>query len=237
MPSHFSRKWKSWTKNTNHKQHSLHPPCSYFHALIILASCTWNDNISFKHYPKKSLKYKSPTQILYHWDPTYTHLLVFGCLCYLIFPSTTINKLQSCSTPCVFSGYPYNHRGYKCYALSSQKIIILRHVIFYESQFSFAKLHTPFSTAYEFLNYELNPILIHKWKNRIMQPPQSTLPMTDHSQANPSRTPIPLAPDQATTQTVAPLPLFCQNCSPLLRTTKLTCQHTTNSRPNPHQHP
>lgn len=108
---------------------------------------------------------------------------------------------------------------------------------FFESQFLFAKLHTPSSTAYDILNDELNSILIHNWKNQIMQPPQPTLPTTDNSQANPRPTPIPLAPDQATTQTVAPLPLFRQNYSPFLPTTKLTCQHTTNSRPNPHQHP
>lgn len=34
------------------------------------------------------------------------------------------------STLCVFLGYPSNQRGYKCYDLSSQKIIISRHVIF-----------------------------------------------------------------------------------------------------------
>lgn len=60
MPSHYSRKWKSWTKNTNHKQHSSHPPCSCFHPLIIMASCTWNDNISFKHYPKKISQIQIP---------------------------------------------------------------------------------------------------------------------------------------------------------------------------------
>ena len=62
---------------------------------------------------------------------------------------------------------------------------------FFESQFLFAKLHTPSSTAYDFLNDELNSILIHNWKNQIMQPPQPTLPTTDNSQANPRPTPIP----------------------------------------------
>lgn len=75
---------------------------------------------------------------------------------------------------------------------------------FFESQFLFAKLHTPSSTAYDFLNDELNSILIHNWKNQIMQPPQPTLPTTDNSLANPRPTPIPLAPDQATTPNSGP---------------------------------
>lgn len=103
--------------------HASIPPSFWHHALEM---ATYLLNI----LPNKSLKHKSPTQILYHRDPTFTHLRVFGCLCYPLFPSTTINKLQPCSTPCVFLGYPSNHRGYKCYDLSSRKIIISRHVIF-----------------------------------------------------------------------------------------------------------
>ena len=77
--------------------------------------------------------------MLYHKIPAYLHLKVFGCLSYLIFPSTTINKLQNSFTPCVFLGYPANHRGYKCYDLSSNKII-LSHVIFDKTSFPFSKL-------------------------------------------------------------------------------------------------
>ena len=177
-------------------------PSSFWHHALEMA--TYLLNI----LPIKSLKHKSPTQILYHRDPTYTHLRVFGCLCYPLFPSTTIHKLQPRSTPCVFLGYPSNHRGYKCYDLSNRKIIISRHVIFYESQFPFAKLHTPSSTTYDFLNDELNPILIHQWQNQILQPPQSPSPTAVHTptsqatQTTPPRPyPTPVAPVQPTTPT------------------------------------
>lgn len=77
----------------------------------------------------------SPTQLLYHREPSYTHLRVFGYLCYPLFPSTTINKLQSRSTLCIFLGHPLNHRGYKYFDFSYRKINIMRHVIFDETRF------------------------------------------------------------------------------------------------------
>jgi len=97
--------------------------------------------------PNKKLKYQSPLKI--------------GCLCYPLFPSTTINKLQSRSTPCVFLGYPSNHRGYKCYDISLNKIIVCRHVIFDESEFPFSKLHTLNPTNYQFLDNEVSPYINH----------------------------------------------------------------------------
>ena len=116
--------------------HASLPPSFWHHALQMAAYFL---NI----LPHKLLNYKSPLRVLYHKDPTYSHLRVFGCLCFPLFPSTTINKLQPHSTPCVFLGYPSNHHDYKCYDLSSGKIIISRHVIFDETQFPFAKIHTP----------------------------------------------------------------------------------------------
>lgn len=83
--------------------HASMPPSFWHHALEM---ATYLLNI----LPSKKLKNHSPTQILYRKTPVYSHLRVFGCLYYPIFPSTTINKLQPRSTPCVFLGYPSNHR-------------------------------------------------------------------------------------------------------------------------------
>ena len=132
--------------------------------LIHLCYHHWHHALQITTYlqnilPIKILSHHSLTQYLYHRDPSYTHLRVFGCLCYPLFPSTTINKLQARSTPCAFLGYPQNHRGYKCYDLSRKKIIISRHVIFGETQFPFAKTHTPSTPTYEFLNDDLHPLL------------------------------------------------------------------------------
>lgn len=124
--------------------------------------------------PHKLLNYKSRLRVLYHKDPTYSHIRVFGCLYYPLFSSTTINKLQPRSSPCVFLGYPSNHRGYKCYDLSYGKIIISRHVIFYETQFPFVKLHTPRIQTYDFLDDDPNPYVIHHLVSQFTTPNAQT---------------------------------------------------------------
>jgi len=132
--------------------HASLPPSFWHHALQM---ATYLLNL----LPHKNLKYQSPLTILYHKDPSYSHLRVFGCLCFPLFPSTTIHKLQPRSTPCVFLGYPANHRGYKCYDISSCKIIISRHLIFDETQFPFDKLHTPQNNSYDFLDDKIAPYI------------------------------------------------------------------------------
>ena len=111
--------------------HAFLPPSFWPHALN---TATYLLNI----LPSKLLGNLTPTHILYRKSPTYTHLRVFGCLCFPLFPSTTIHKLQPRSAPCVFLGYPSSHRGYKCYDLTTRKIIISRHVLFDETTFPFS---------------------------------------------------------------------------------------------------
>jgi hypothetical protein len=139
-------------------------PTSFWHHALQMA--TYLLNI----LPCKTLQNQSPTQLLYHRDPIYTHLRVFGCLCYPLFPPSNIHKLQPRSTPCVFLGYPLNHRGYKCFDLSNRKLIISRHVIFDENQFPFTKIHSPSPHSYNFLNDDLHTYLVHQWQNQILPP-------------------------------------------------------------------
>lgn len=128
LPLHIFSKWKSERKIRTINNlvwtllaHSSMPPKFWHHALQM---ATYLLNI----IPRKVLSNYSPTQILYHRTPIYKHLKVFGCLCYPLFPSTTIHKLQYRSIPCIFLGYPSNHRGYKCYDISAKKIILSHHV-------------------------------------------------------------------------------------------------------------
>ena len=131
---------------------SCMPPAFWHHALQ-MATYILN------HLPSKLLYYKSTTQILYQKTPSYSHLRVFRCLCTL-FLSTTIKKLQHHSTPCAFLGYPSHHKGYKCYDILNRKIIIFRHVLFHEQEFSFAKIHSPSPTSYDYLCSGLHPTLL-----------------------------------------------------------------------------
>jgi histone deacetylase 1/2 len=161
--------------------HASLPPNFWHHALQM---ATYLLNI----LPNKKLNYQSPLKILFQKVPSYSHLRVFGCLCYPLFPSPTINKLQSRSIPCVFLGYPSNHRGYKCYDLSQNKIILCRHVIFNESEFPFSKLHTPNPETYQFLDDELSPYIINHLLTQPNPTQQTHIP-------NPAQTTPPTGPN------------------------------------------
>ncbi|CAH9104714.1 unnamed protein product [Cuscuta epithymum] len=128
-------------------------PLSFWHHALEMA--TYLLNI----LPTKVLGFQSPTQILYQCDPIYSDLHVFGCLCFPLFPSTSIHKLQARSTPCVYLGPAKNHRGFKCYNMSTGQIIICRHVKFIETEFPFSKLHKPQPHDYDPL--DVHPISHH----------------------------------------------------------------------------
>lgn len=144
--------------------------------------------------PHKTKQYFTPTSLLYHKHPTYDHLKVFGCLCFPLTPSTSINKLQNRSSPCVFLGYPSNHRGYKCYDLSTRKIIISRHVIFDEHVFPFAKVQSS-PPNYHFLQSDLHPIV---WDSVSYPTDQTTLSPTTTPPSSPHGSPPPPSSQNAT---------------------------------------
>ncbi|KAJ9542336.1 hypothetical protein OSB04_028842 [Centaurea solstitialis] len=159
-------------------------PASFWHHALHMA--TYLLNI----LPSKPLSYASPVRRLYQKEPSYSHLRTFGCLCYPLIPSSTIHKLQPRSTSCVFLGYPPNHRGYKCYDLSSHKIIICRHVLFDETQFPFSGV-TKSPLSYDFLDEDSSPYLTHHHQT----PPSSsavTMPTPIREHTSPLQTsPVP----------------------------------------------
>lgn len=100
--------------------------------------------------PLTVLNYDTPYHKLYHKQPTYNHLCIFGCLC---FPHiVTPHKLSPRSTQCAFLGYPSNHKGFKCLNLHT-KIIISRHVVFYETIFPFGSMTSNSSPSYSLLEH------------------------------------------------------------------------------------
>ncbi|KAG8087096.1 hypothetical protein GUJ93_ZPchr0010g9271 [Zizania palustris] len=83
--------------------------------------------------PSSSIHNGIPYQLLHHKMPDYSILRVFGCLCYPNLSATTSHKLSPRSVACVFLGYPPSQKGYRCFDLSTHKIIISRHVVFDDS--------------------------------------------------------------------------------------------------------
>ena len=74
--------------------------------------------------------------------------------------ATVPHKLSPCSTLCVFLGYSLHHKGYQCLDVSSNQIIISRHVVFEESSFLFGETASlPSLDAFEFLDDFTNPVL------------------------------------------------------------------------------
>lgn len=77
---------------------------------------------------------------------------MFGCHCYILIPSTNIIKSQYISTPFVFLDYSFNHRGYKCYQLSSHKINIFGMSFLNKILFPFSNFNSPTMTNYNLLD-------------------------------------------------------------------------------------
>nr|GEW07682.1 ribonuclease H-like domain-containing protein [Tanacetum cinerariifolium] len=142
--------------------------------LNILPSTSINNDISYTK--------------LFNKPTSYTHLRTFGCLCY---PYTfSPHKLSPRITPSIFLGYPYNHHGYRCLDLNTNKIIISRHVKFEETVFpcGFMTLNQPPSCQFLDDNLDTSPIAFCLLTTPTS--PQQTPPQTT-PQATPP-TPLPL---------------------------------------------
>jgi hypothetical protein len=95
--------------------------------------------------PSTACPAPTPHQALFGTPPRYDHLRVFGCACYPNTAATAPHKLAPRSTLCVFLGYSPDHKGYRCFDLSSRHVLISRHVVFDESVFSYSTTTPPSS--------------------------------------------------------------------------------------------
>jgi len=76
----------------------------------------------------------------------------------------------------VFLEYPSNHRGYKRLDLSSNKMIIFRHVLFDENTFPYAKLHIPQPNTYIFQDNDLSTCIIQHLMDQTQTGPPDPQP-------------------------------------------------------------
>ncbi|WVZ55001.1 hypothetical protein U9M48_005722 [Paspalum notatum var. saurae] len=103
--------------------------------------------------------------------PRYDHLRVFGCACYPNTSATAPHKLAPRSTRCVFLGYSPDHKGYRCFDLTSRRVLISRHVVFDESDFPFSFTSTPASDLELESLFPTDPVVQPPLSERSAGPP------------------------------------------------------------------
>jgi len=88
--------------------------------------------------PTKVLKGKTPFEFLFGQTPSYEHLKVFGCLCFMTTSKHGRDKFQDRAKACVFMGNPFGKKGYRVMELATSKFYESRDVVFHENIFPFA---------------------------------------------------------------------------------------------------
>jgi hypothetical protein len=86
----------------------------------------------------KAISTTSPYFTLHGVATSYEHLRVFGCACYPNLFAKAAHKLAPRSTRCIFLRYSADHKGYRCLDLTTNNIVIFRHVVFDEVYFFFS---------------------------------------------------------------------------------------------------
>ncbi|GKE60317.1 ribonuclease H-like domain-containing protein, partial [Tanacetum coccineum] len=178
--------------------------------------------------PSSAIQNEIPCTKLFNKQPDYSRLRTFGCLCYPHIDSP--HKLAPRATPCIFLGYPAYHRGYRCLDLSTNKIILSRHVTFDELQFPYGSITPTNPPSYTFFDPTPSLFIRHIIHNPALHQPASNehnAPMTPQTlDPTPPATPAYRIPTPTTTPRTQPNHTQSHNPTP-----PPTTQHT--SLPNP----
>ncbi|GJU61381.1 ribonuclease H-like domain-containing protein [Tanacetum coccineum] len=140
--------------------------------------------------PSSAIANEVPFTRLFSIQPDYILLRTFGCLCYPhLYPH---HKLEPRATPAIFLGLASNHRGYRCFDLTTKTVTISRHVTFDESVFPYATTQPASVPTYTFLDNipDLTPPILP------VAPPTTTSHNSNNStmaQTAPMNQPIPTA--------------------------------------------
>ncbi|KAL0539908.1 hypothetical protein IC582_024129 [Cucumis melo] len=110
--------------------------------------------------PSQVIHNISPFERLYGTPPTYSHLKVFGCACFVLLHSHEHTKLEPRARLCCFLGYGTEHKGFRCWDPISQRLRISRHVTFWEHRMfsSLSSFHASLSSPHSFFTDPSTPL-------------------------------------------------------------------------------
>jgi histone deacetylase 1/2 len=89
--------------------------------------------------PSASVNFQIPYSILFHQQPDYKFLKVFGCAFFPLLMPYHSHKFDFRSQECLFLGYSPSHKGHRCLS-SSGMLYISKDVLFNESKFPYHDL-------------------------------------------------------------------------------------------------
>jgi hypothetical protein len=92
--------------------------------------------------PSKVIQSKTPMEHLFGTSSDYSLLRMFGCACWPNLRPYNRHKIEFRSKQCAFLGYSNLHKWYKCLDISMGRLYISRDIVFDESVFPFATLHS-----------------------------------------------------------------------------------------------
>jgi histone deacetylase 1/2 len=103
----------------------------------------WSDALFTTYFlinrmPSRVLHTKTPVEQLFNESSDYTFLKVFGYACWPHTRPYNQRKLEFRSQKCVFLGYSFQHKGYKCLHILTNRVYISRDVVFDENVFPFS---------------------------------------------------------------------------------------------------
>lgn len=74
--------------------------------------------------PSTLLNGKTPFEMLHDRVPPFTQLKIFCCLAFVHDHSLPKDKFRARSRPCVFIGYPFGKKGWRCFDPQENKFSI-----------------------------------------------------------------------------------------------------------------
>jgi histone deacetylase 1/2 len=92
--------------------------------------------------PSKVIQSQTPQERLFGHKGDYSMLRIFGCASWPNPSPYNRHKLEFRSKQCAFIGYSDMHKGYKCLDISIGRLYISCDIVFDESVFPFASLHS-----------------------------------------------------------------------------------------------